>query len=56
MLLSRMVSEDIKFSDEDLPKSFNLCDQELPPETDAHGEWIYLNGSSAALVEYQVCE
>lgn len=42
------------YSDEKRQGSFNLCQRDLPADSDAYGDWIYLNGSQNALVEYQV--
>ena len=32
----------------------NFCQKELPADSDAYGDWIYLDGAQTALVEYQV--
>lgn len=40
-------------SDEKQQGSFNLCQSDLPADSDAHGDWIFLNGSQNALIEYQ---
>lgn len=42
------------YSDEKQQGSFNLCQRDLPADSDAHGDWIFLNGSQNALIEYQV--
>lgn len=34
-------------------KSFNFCSESLPPDSNTYGDWIYLNGSQNALIEYQ---
>ena len=29
-------------------------DEKLPPDSNAYGDWIYLNGTQNVLIEYQV--
>jgi len=33
--------------------SINFCDEKLPPDSNAYGDWIYLNGTQNVLIEYQ---
>jgi len=40
-------------TDEKRQTSFNLCQEALPADSDAYGDWIFLNGSQNALIEYQ---
>ena len=42
------------FLDEKRQSMINFCQKELPADSDAYGDWIYLDGAQTALVEYQV--
>lgn len=40
-------------SEEKRQTMINFCQKELPADSDAYGDWIYLDGAQTALVEYQ---
>ena len=44
----------IIYLDEYQQSSINFCDDQLPPDSNAYGDWIYLNGTQNVLIEYQV--
>ena len=55
--LGRVIMSDFLkkiFLDEKRQSMINFCQKELPADSDAYGDWIYLDGAQTALVEYQV--
>lgn len=41
------------YEDSSKQNSINFCDEDLPPDSNAHGDWIFLNGTQNVLIEYQ---